>query len=164
MAYGKGYREKTSGQAKVTWDQDGLGLRYLGQPIALKDFGQGIQASLDEATRFLDRLLFEPWATVAKRIDMRRIQDSLVYQGPDHSFATNPRNRWLRPGWESLAERARATHGWWSPQTGWHRAKAQVYLRWLKGFQAIQPVNNHLWSRQPGRGPEVIEILFYNVQ
>jgi len=95
---------------------------------------------------------------------MRRIQDSLVYQGPDHSFATNPRNRWLRPGWESLAERARATHGWWSPQTGWNRAKALVYLRWLKGFQGIQPVNNHFWSGQPGRGPEVMEMLFCDVQ
>lgn len=164
MAYGKGYREKTGGQAKVTWDQDGLGLRYLGQPIALKDFGQAIQAGLDEATRFLDQLLFEPWATAAKRIDIRRIQDSLVYQGPDHSFTMNRRNRWLRPGWEFLAERARATRGWWSPQTGWNRVKVQTYLRWVKGFQAIQPVNNHLWSGQPGRGPEVMEMLYCDVQ
>lgn len=164
MAYGKGYREKTGGQAKVTWDQDGLGLRYLGQPIALKDFGQAIQAGLDETSRLLDQLLFEPWATAAKRIDLRRIQDSLIYQGPDHSFATNQRNRWLRPGWEFLAERARAMRGWWSPQTGWNRAKVQTYLRWVKGFPAIQPVTNHLWSGQPGRGPEVMEMLYCDVQ
>jgi hypothetical protein len=164
MAYGKGYRERMGGQAKVTWDQDGLGLRYLGQPIALKDFGQAIQAGMDEATRLLDRLLFEPWTTVAKRIDVRRIRDSLVYQGPDHSFATDQRNRWLRPGWEFLAERARATRGWWSPQTGWNRTKVQTYLRWVKAFQAIQPVNNHLWAGQPGRGPEVMEMLHCDVQ
>lgn len=164
MAYGKGYREKTGGQAKVTWDQDGLGLRYLGQPIALKDFGQAIQAGMDEATRFLDLLLFEPWVTAVKRIDIQRIEDSLVYQGPEHSFATDRRNRWLRPGWEFLAERARAMRGWWSPQTGWNRGKVQTYLRWVKGFKAIQPVNNHLWSGQPGRGPEVMEMLHCDVQ
>lgn len=129
MAYGKGYREKTGGQAKVTWDQDGLGLRYLGQPIALKDFGQALQAGLDEATRLLDQLLFEPWTSVAKRINMQRIQDSLIYQGPDHSFASNPRNQWLRPGWEFLAEQARATRGWWSPEAGWNRTRVLTYLR-----------------------------------
>ncbi|OAG34223.1 hypothetical protein AYO21_11642 [Fonsecaea monophora] len=149
MAYGKGYREKTGGQAKVTWDQDGLGLRYLGQPIALRDVGHALQAGMDKATRFLDRLLFEPWTTAAKRIDLPRIRDSLVYQGPDHSFATDARNRWLRPGWEFLAERARTTHRWWSPETGWNRAKVQIYLR---------------WAGQPGRGPEAIEMLYCDVQ
>lgn len=164
MAYGKGFREKTGGAAKVTWDADGMGLRYLGQPIAFRDFGQAIQAGMDEVTRLLDRLMFEPWATVACRIDMRRIQDSLVYRQPDHSFATDLRNRWLRPGFALLAERARGLRGWWFPQTGWNRARVQTYLQWVKAFQAIQPVNNHIWAGQPGRGPEVMEMLYCDVQ
>jgi hypothetical protein len=37
-------------------------------------------------------------------IRLRDIADSLVYEGPGQSFATNRKNVWLQPGAEKLAD------------------------------------------------------------
>ena len=106
MAYGKGFRTKEGGTAKVLWEDKGDTLRYLGQRIKVVDFVEAANAAVVDAERLLDELVFGSWQEVQSIVDLPRIIDSLIFGGPDASFATDPRNKWLRPGFAFLAARA----------------------------------------------------------
>ena len=61
MSYGKGFRTKEGGTAKVLWKDGDDTLRYLGQRIAVVDFMDVANAMIVDAKRMLDTLMFSSW-------------------------------------------------------------------------------------------------------
>lgn len=57
MAYGKGYRRKTGGQASIRWEEENRALFHSGDRIAVNDFQQTARRLVTEAERLLDQLL-----------------------------------------------------------------------------------------------------------
>ena len=92
----------------MLWEQNGQVMRYLGQSIHVDAFMAMAQEAVKEAEAMLDLLIYDKWAMVASTIDLRRIHDSVTFEGTGCSFATEPRNAWLRAGFGFVAERARA--------------------------------------------------------
>ena len=155
MAYGKGFRTKEGGTPKVLWEQNGEVMRYLNQSIHVDDFMTMAQEAVNEAEGMLDQLIYDNWATVASTIDLGRIQDSVSYEGTGCSFATEPRNVWLRAGFHFVAERARTTM-WPSQGESKPRvAEVKAWIRRFKAFKRLLMVMMHIWGGQPGRGPEM---------
>ncbi|RKK76561.1 hypothetical protein BFJ71_g16904 [Fusarium oxysporum] len=109
MTYGRGYRNQEGGQARVLWDSDGTTLNYLGDKITVDSFQQTAQALVREAEGWLDKLMGGQWSQIRETIRLRDIADSLVFEGPGRSFATNRRNAWLMPGAEKLTRLVGAT-------------------------------------------------------
>jgi superfamily II DNA helicase RecQ len=153
MSYGKGFRNKESGLPTVIWEESGEAVRYLGQQIKIREFRDAVKAGVDEAEAVLDELMFGQWEEMEGSIEMDRIVDSLMYEGPDRSFATNEKNAWLQPGHHFLAQKSKGTL--WKTGHGWQVKKVAAYLRRLKVFKLLQFANTHIWGGQPGRGPEM---------
>ncbi|KEF50778.1 uncharacterized protein A1O9_13170, partial [Exophiala aquamarina CBS 119918] len=164
MAYGKGFRTKEGGTPKVLWEQNGQVMRYLNQSIHVDNFMAMAQEAVNEAEAMLSLLMYDEWATVASTIDLRRIQDSVSFEGTGCSFATEPRNAWLRAGFSFVAERARATM--WPSQGGSEPRVAEVkaWIRRFKTFKRLLMVIMHIWGGQPGRGPEMTTLKHCDTQ
>ncbi|PNP83695.1 hypothetical protein FNYG_02966 [Fusarium nygamai] len=161
MTYGRGYRNQEGGQARVLWDSDGTTLNYLGDKITVDSFQQTAQALVQEAEGWLDKLMGGQWSQICETIRLRDIADSLVFEGPGRSFATNRKNVWLKPGAEKLTRLVGATL-WKIIDTGnggsrveCRRRAMEEYLGWLRQFRSSMFPVVHVWGGQPGRGPEV---------
>jgi superfamily II DNA helicase RecQ len=153
MSYGKGFRNKESGLPTVMWEESGEAVRYLGQQIKIQEFREAVKAGVDEAEAVLNELMFGQWEEVERSIDMGRIVDSLMYEGPDKSFATNEKNEWLQPGYHFLAQKSKGRL--WKAGHGWQMKKVATHLRRLKVFKLLAFADTHIWGGQPGRGPEM---------
>jgi superfamily II DNA or RNA helicase len=162
MTYGKGFRKKEGGMAKVLWEDNGEALRYMGQRIKVVDFVDAANAVVTDLEAMLDQFVFGPWKEVSSRIDLSRIVDSLIYGGPDSSFATDPRNGWLEPGFAFLAARARASM--WRRDGGWKPKNVRAQLRLLKRIKRLLMAAIHIWAGQPGRGMEMATIKHCGTQ
>ncbi|KAI3317262.1 hypothetical protein HD806DRAFT_492673 [Xylariaceae sp. AK1471] len=165
MSYGKGHRQKEGGTARVMWDEDGEALRYLGQRFTVMEFREAARAGVDEAEAVLDSLFFGQWTEARASIDLRRINDSMVYEGPGQSFATVGRNDWLLPGHRRLAALARETGALWNDRAQrWRQRRVADYAASLERFRRLHLVNTHVWGGQPGRGPEVMTMRHCDTQ
>jgi hypothetical protein len=143
MTYGRGYRNNEEGQARIWWDSDNKTINYLGDRITVAGFQSTAQAVQQEAEDWLDKLTGGRWKSgeLPEAIRLRDIADSLVYEGPGQSFATNRKNAWLQPGAEKLAgimgetlwKTADAGDG--STRYTCRRAAVTEYLNWLKSFR-----------------------------
>ena len=145
MSYGKGFRRKEGGTAKVLWEEDGKALRYLGQQIEVQEFQGAVNAGVDEAETLLDRLMFGKWAEVKELINMHQIIDSLMFEGQDGSFVMNGKNDWLQLGHEFLAQRGR--QALWKAghqDGGWRVERVADYLKKLRAFKLIHLTNMHI--------------------
>ena len=71
MSYGKRFRRKKDGTAKVLWEEDGKALRYLNQQIEVQEFQEAVNTGVNETEMLLNRLMFEKWAEMKELIDMR---------------------------------------------------------------------------------------------
>jgi superfamily II DNA helicase RecQ len=162
MTYGKGFRKKEGGMAKVLWEDNGEALRYMGQRIKVVDFVDAANAAVTDLEAMLDQFVFGSWKEVSSRIDLSRIVDSLIYGGPDSSFATDPRNAWLEPGFAFLAERGRASM--WRRDGGWKPKEVRAHLRLLKRIKRLLLATIHIWAGQPGRGMEMATIKHCGTQ
>ncbi|KAH7190511.1 hypothetical protein DER44DRAFT_797014 [Fusarium oxysporum] len=142
MTYGRGYRNQEGGQARVLWDSDGTTLNYLGDKITVDSFQQTAQALVREAEGWLDKLMGGQWSQIRETIRLRDIADSLVFEGPGRSFATNRRNAWLKPGAEKLTRLVGATlwkivdAGNGGSQVECRRRAMEEYLGWLRQFRS----------------------------
>ncbi|KAG7408486.1 hypothetical protein Forpe1208_v012075 [Fusarium oxysporum f. sp. rapae] len=161
MTYGRGYRNQEGGQARVIWDSDGTTLNYLGDKITVGSFQQTAQALVREAEGWLDKLMGGQWSQIRETIRLRDIADSLVFEGPRRSFATNRKNAWLKPGAEKLTRLVGATlwkivdAGNGGSRVECRRRAIEEYLGWLRQFRSSMFPVVHVWGGQPGRGPEV---------
>ncbi|KAL5592811.1 hypothetical protein FOBRF1_013119 [Fusarium oxysporum] len=143
MTYGRGYRNNEEGQARLWWDGDSKTINYLGDRITVAGFQSTVQTVQQEAEDWLDKLTGGRWKSgeLPEMIRLRDIADSLVYEGPGQSFATNRKNAWLQPGAEKLAgimgetlwKTADAGDG--STRYTCRRAAVIEYLNWLKSFR-----------------------------
>ncbi|SLM37315.1 Zinc finger, C2H2 [Lasallia pustulata] len=163
MAYGKGFRTKEGGAAKVMWDSDGEVLRYLGQRIEVQEFRKTVEAGLQETEALMEELTFGDWEHAKALIDLDRIVDSLMLEGTGKSFATDPRNAWLQPGYRFLLDRGRATL-WKEREAGWRMDRVADYLRKARNFKLRLATDKHVWAGQPGRGPEMMTIRYHDTQ
>ncbi|KAF6517699.1 hypothetical protein HZS61_003260 [Fusarium oxysporum f. sp. conglutinans] len=147
MTYGRGYRNHEEGQARLWWDSDGKTVNYLGDSITVAGFQSTAQAVLQEAEDWLDKLMGGRWkkGELQQTVRLRDIADSLVYEGPGQSFATNRKNAWLQPGAEKLAD-------------------IMEYLGWLKLFRTKIYPATHIWGGQPGRGPEIATLKHCDIE
>ncbi|RYP53350.1 hypothetical protein DL770_010995 [Monosporascus sp. CRB-9-2] len=163
MSYGKGHRRKEGGTARIMWEEGGEALRYLGQRIELREFRGAARAGVREAEDLLDGLFFGGWADARASIETARLVDSMVYEGPGRSFATNGRNEWLRPGYQRVAELARGAL--WDGRAGrWRQARVAGFLSRLRDFKKALLINTHVWGGQPGRGPEIMTVRHCDTQ
>ncbi|KAM0540363.1 hypothetical protein ACHAO7_011272 [Fusarium culmorum] len=163
MTYGRGYRNNEEGQARLWWDSDSKTINYLGDRITVAGFQTMAQAVQQEAEDWLDKLTGGRWKSgeLPGTIRLRDITDSLEYEGPEQSFATNRKNAWLRPGAEKLAGIMGETL-WKTADAGdgntrymCRRAAVMEYLNWLKSFRTKLYPATHIWGGQPGRGSEI---------
>ncbi len=157
MAYGKGHRQQEGGMARVLWEDNGKTLRYLGERIAVSAFRSVAQGGIRDMESRLDELVFGSWRAFRQTIEMNRIVDSLLFEGPGRSFATDQRNSWLQPGFHRLAHLGRSAL-WDVRRRCWHRGRVATYLARLHSFKEILLVNTHIWGGQPGRGPEIMTL------
>ena len=169
MAYGRGYRNKESGLARVLWENDKTTLSLQGERIRVADFQGMAQAAVREAEEALDQVAFGQWALLAGTVDLGRIVDSLVFVGPGHSFAVNRKNQWLAPGAGKLG-RLGASVLWREVSTGdgpgvqIRRRAVQAYLVHLRRLRSALFVCTHIWAGQPGRGPEIATLKHCDVE
>ncbi|OBS15767.1 hypothetical protein FPOA_09373 [Fusarium poae] len=161
MTYGRGYRNQEGGQARVLWDSNGMTLNYLGDKITVNSFQRAAQAFVREAEGWLDKLMGGQWSQIRETIRLQDIADSLVFEGPGRSFATNRKNAWLKPGAEKLT-RLLGTTLWKIVDAGNGGSRVECrkramdeYLGWLRQFRSSMFPVVHVWGGQPGRGPEV---------
>ncbi|KAL7755614.1 hypothetical protein ACKLNR_014141 [Fusarium oxysporum f. sp. zingiberi] len=140
---------------------DGTTLNYLGDKITVDSFQQTAQALVREAEGWLDKLMGGQWSQIRETIRLQDIADSLVFEGPGRSFATNRRNAWLKPGAEKLTRLVGATlwkivdAGNGGSRVECRRRAIEEYLGWLRQFRSSMFPVVHVWGGQPGRGPEV---------
>jgi superfamily II DNA helicase RecQ len=157
MAYGKGFRKKEGGMARIMWEDGGEALRYLGSRITVEEFRIAARSCIDEAEGCIDQLMYGNWAETRETFTAGQLVDDLVFTGPGASFATNPKNSWLRPGCEKLAGFSYAKL--WDERRGRWRGE-QVY-EWVAGLQSFREALLpciHIWGGQPGRGPEIMTV------
>ncbi|SLM36305.1 recq family helicase [Lasallia pustulata] len=162
MSYGKGFRKKEGGTAKLLWEADGERLRYLGQPIEVDDFREAVNIGVDETEMLLNELMFEWWEEVQRSIEMGRIVDSVLFEGQGRSFATNGRNDWLQPGPRFLTEKGKSSL--WVDGQGWKMDAVARYVRTLQAFKLQLLRDTHIWGGQPGRGPEITTLRHCDTQ
>ncbi|KAJ4070936.1 hypothetical protein NW761_015041, partial [Fusarium oxysporum] len=113
------------------------------------------QAVLQEAEDWLDKLMGGRWkkGELQQTVRLRDIADSLVYEGPGQSFATNRKNAWLQPGAEKLAD-IMGKRLWKITNAGdgskrytCRREAVMEYLSWLKSFRTkMYLATTSLWS------------------
>ncbi|KAF4342471.1 hypothetical protein FBEOM_3588 [Fusarium beomiforme] len=172
MTYGRGYRNNEEGQARLWWDSDGKTINYLGESITVAGFQSTAQAVLQEAEDWLDKLMGGRWkkGELQQTVRLRDIADSLVYEGPGQSFATNRKNAWLQPGAEKLAG-IMGKRLWKITNTGdgskrytCRRGAVIEYLGWLKSFRTKMYPATHIWGGQPGRGPEIATLKHCDIE
>ncbi|KAG8664052.1 uncharacterized protein FPOAC1_014119 [Fusarium poae] len=150
MTYGRGYRNQEGGQARVLWDSNGMTLNYLGDKITVNSFQRAAQAFVREAEGWLDKLMDGQWSQIRETIRLQDIADSLVFEGPGRSFATNRKNAWLKPGAEKLT-RLLGTTLWKIVDAGNGGSRVECrkramdeYLGWLRQFRSSMfPVVHH---------------------
>jgi hypothetical protein len=104
MSFGRGYRERENGAARLAWESDGTTLSYEGQRIRVSDFQITAQRMVQDTEALLDELMDGQWYQMRETIRIRDIIDSLIYEGVGRSFATNARNGWFKPGAGKMAE------------------------------------------------------------
>ncbi|KAJ0124103.1 Uncharacterized protein HZ326_31482, partial [Fusarium oxysporum f. sp. albedinis] len=172
MTYGRGYRNHEEGQARLWWDSDGKTVNYLGESITVAGFQSTAQAVLQEAEDWLDKLMGGRWkkGELQQTVRLRDIADSLVYEGPGQSFATNRKNAWLQPGAEKLAD-IMGKRLWKITNAGdgskrytCRREAVVEYLSWLKSFRTKMYPATHIWGGQPGRGPEIATLKHCDIE
>lgn len=163
MSYGRGYREKEPGMARLMWEEQGVTMRWLGHRITVDDLRSAAQLVVRNAEELLDGLFCGRWAEARDSIRMRDISDSLRYDGPGRSFATDVRNNWLRPGHERLSDPVRDLL-WDSAAGRWRRSNAAEYMSRLRSFKRALLVSTHIWGGQPGRGPEIMTMQHADTQ
>lgn len=93
------------------------------------------QEAVKEAEAMLDLLIYEEWTMVASIIDLRRIYDSVTFEGTGCSFATEPRNVWLRASFSFVAERARAKM--WPSREGL-KPRIEEVKAWVRRFKIFK--------------------------
>lgn len=154
MAYGKGHRLRTGGQPTTRWTEDGSALFHAGDRIGVEDFKKTMRGLVGEAEGFMDEMMNHSWAKVSDRLDMSRISDSMVRVGAGQSFATDPKNEWLKPGPRKVTRLA-GPMLWNAAHNRWKLPGVKKWLRLLRQFREVAMVLVHVWGGQPGRGPEV---------
>lgn len=161
MSYGHGHRMREYGLPRLAWEEDKKTVNFEGSRIRVADFQGAAQHAARETELLLDGLMDGRWAQVRDTIALRDVADSLIYEGPGRSFATNRKNLWLQPGAGKLTQlvgpqlwRAVATGG---GQVAYEcrRQAAEEFLLRLKRFRAALFTSLHIWAGQPGRGPEM---------
>ncbi|KAK5996336.1 hypothetical protein PT974_03092 [Cladobotryum mycophilum] len=170
MTYGRGYRMQEGGLARLAWESDGTTLSYQGSRIRVGDFQKTAQAAVKDTEALMDKLMLGQWDQVKKTIRLRDIVDSLVYEGPGRSFATNRKNAWLRPGAGMIMELVGKML--WKKVKGrgdqvryeCRRQRVEEYISDLKQFKSRSVPAVHIWSGQPGRGPEMTTIKHCDTQ
>ncbi|KAH7012637.1 uncharacterized protein B0I36DRAFT_221660, partial [Microdochium trichocladiopsis] len=163
MAYGKGFRKKEGGTPRLMWEDSKEALRYLGQRIPLNDFRVMAASISTDAEELLDQLMFGEWVPLSQIVVLRRITDSLSFEGPGASFATHEKNSWLEPGFRKLVGPGIAQL--WDDEVGNFRmAQVQQWLNQLQSFRQALLVSTHTWGGQPGRGPEIMTIRHCDTQ
>ena len=143
MAYGKGYREKEGGLPKIMWEDDETALRFKGNQITVLEFRDAACACVDEAERLMNELMFGYWPKVKATVDMARIVDSLTFEGSGRSFATNHKNKWLKPGYRRVAHLGK--DALWRDGKGWRRDEVIKYLALLWRFKLMMMIVAHIW-------------------
>ncbi len=157
MAYGKGHRKQEGGLPRVMWEAGGEALRYMGQRIPIDTLRRTVQADIATTEALLDGLLFGDWGASGAAMTLADIADSLLFEGPGQSFATNERNGWLRPGHQKIAALAR--YRLWDKRRGrWQSHAVKAWLAQLQTFRGALLRNTHIWAGQPGRGPEIMTV------
>lgn len=163
MAYGKGFRRREGGVGKILWDDDRIAFRFVGQRIEVEEFKTAAVQCSQDAAACLDQLCFGARTDVFETIPLSRIDDTLLFEGPGRSFSTNPHNDWLRPGPGRLAVLGRTDL--FDEQTGqWKIIQIDDWLTLLYRFRRLLLVATHIWSGQPGRGPEVMSMRYCDTQ
>ena len=98
MAYGKGFRTKEGGTAKVLWEENGQALRYLGQRIKVEDFVDAANAAVADAEAILDRLVFGEWKQVQSEGRSRSYRGQLDVWWPRLVICDRPAERMATAG------------------------------------------------------------------
>ncbi|KAH7021617.1 uncharacterized protein B0I36DRAFT_367985 [Microdochium trichocladiopsis] len=163
MTYGKGFRKKEGGTPRLMWEDNKDALRYLGNRIPLNDFRVMAASIVTDAEELLDQLMFREWIPLSQVVVLRRIKDSLSFEGPGASFATHEDNSWLEPRFRRLIGPC-ATQLWDDEAGIFRAAKVQQWLGQLQSFRQALLVSTHTWGGQPGRGPEIITIRHCDTQ
>lgn len=170
MAYGRAYRNREGGLPRLAWLSDHRTISFHGEHICVGDFQEMGREAVREAEELLDELAGGQWAKIRKTIDLRAIVDSFVFEGAGKSFATNPKNKWLRPGAAMLAELV-GGQLWRPVRSGTgairyqcRRRAAEEYLQRLRRFRCVFFACTHIWAGQPGRGPETATMKHCDIE
>ncbi|KAK4441867.1 hypothetical protein QBC34DRAFT_458469 [Podospora aff. communis PSN243] len=162
MSYGRGFRRHELGTPRLAWEQGGTVLNFEGERIWISDLQQAAVAIVDEAETLLNGLLAGTWAQIRPTIVLGDIIDSLVYEGPGRSFATNSKNRWLQAGVGKMAElvgprlfRAVKTEGGRTTYKC-RRQAVEEFILHLKRFKSTMLAAVHIWG---GKGRRVVRWL-----
>ncbi|KAH6661461.1 hypothetical protein F5X68DRAFT_178705 [Plectosphaerella plurivora] len=154
MAYGKGHRLRSGGQPTTRWSDDREVVFHQGEAIRVDDFKRGARAVVEATEATLDKLLGGTWEATRRWLDLRRVSDTMVRAGAGASFASNPKNDWLKAGPGRVA-RAVRKRLWDDRQGRWKQDGVRRWGRELRRFREGLMVAVHIWGGQPGRGPEL---------
>ncbi len=88
MTLGKGYRKKDQGMPSIMWSDDLKTLYFRGIKLPISAFQETAIFLKNEAIRLLDPVLFGTLESSFSIIDLNRIYDSLLVEGPMKSFYT----------------------------------------------------------------------------
>ncbi|KAK7230149.1 hypothetical protein V2G26_002319 [Clonostachys chloroleuca] len=127
---------------------------HMGEQISIESFTRTLRDQITEAHKLLDGLFGGTWETVSRAVDINRIADSMVRLGAGQSFATDPRNRWLKAG-PAKVMRLIETSIWDSARSRWKRQGVVKWLRRLRLLRETLMLLVHIWGGLPGRGPEL---------